>query len=68
MTHSKAEQRARGRGRHAVLAGTGLGDDPGLAHLLGQQGLAQHIVDLVRSGVVEVFAFQEDPRTAGMLG
>ena len=61
------EQRARGRGRHPVLAGTGLGDHPGLAHLLGEQRLAEHVVDLVRTGVVEVFSLQEDPGAAGVL-
>ena len=63
----QAEQRTRRRGRHPVLAGAGLGDDPGLAHLLGQQRLTQHVVDLVGSGVVEVFSLQEEPRTAGVL-
>ena len=29
----QAEQRGRGRGGDAVLAGAGLGDDPGLAHV-----------------------------------
>ena len=50
-----------------MLAGAGLGDDARLAHLTGQQGLAQHIVDLVRSGVVQVFSLEEDPRAARML-
>src|SRR3712207_8672465 len=38
----------RGGGRDAVLAGPGLGDDPLLADPLGQQRLAQHVVDLDR--------------------
>ena len=63
----QAEQRARGRGRHAVLAGAGLGDHPRLAHLPGQQGLTEHVVDLVRTGVVEVFSLQEDAGATGML-
>ena len=37
----EAEQRAGGRRRDAVLAGAGLGDDPGLAHPLGEQRLAE---------------------------
>ena len=41
-----------------MLTGPGLGDHPGLAHPAGEQGLTQHIVDLVRSGVVQVFPFQ----------
>lgn len=57
----EAEEGAGGGGGHTVLAGAGLGDDPGLAHALGQQGLAEHVVDLVRAGVVEVLALEEDP-------
>ena len=55
---SRAAAVARG---HAVLAGTGLGHQAGLAHAPGQQGLAQHVVDLVRAGVVEVLALEQHP-------
>jgi hypothetical protein len=51
-----------------VLAGAGLGDQPRLAHPLGQQRLAQHVVDLVRPGVVEVLALEQHPRAAGVRG
>ncbi len=44
-----AEQRARGRGGDAVLAGAGLGDDARLAHALGEQALPERVVDLVRA-------------------
>ena len=44
---------------HAVLAGAGLGDHPLLAHALGQQGLAEHVVDLVRAGVVQVLPLEQ---------
>ena len=64
----EAEERGRGGGRHAVLAGAGLGDHARLAEALGEQRLAEHVVDLVRAGVVEVLALEEDPRTAGVLG
>ena len=64
----QAEQRGRGRGGHAVLAGAGLGDDPGLAHPLGQQRLAEDIVDLVRAGVGQVLALEEHPAAAGRGG
>src|SRR5262249_13729805 len=40
---------------------------PGLPHPLGQQRLAERVVDLVRAGVVEVLALQVD-RTAGSFG
>ena len=54
-------QGRRGRRRDAVLAGAGLGDDPRLADPLGEQRLAEHVVDLVRAGVVEVLALEQDP-------
>ena len=56
----QAEQRAGRRGRDAVLAGAGLGDDARLAHALREQRLAERVVDLVRAGVVEVFALEVD--------
>ena len=55
----EAEQRGGGGGGHAVLAGAGLGDEAVLAHALGQQGLAEHVVDLVAAGVVEVLALEQ---------
>ena len=52
-------QQGAGRGRRdAVLAGAGLGDDPGLAEPPGQQRLAEGVVDLVRTGVGEVLALE----------
>ena len=56
----ETEQRARARGRHSVLTGAGLGDDARLAHALGEQRLPERVVDLVRAGVREVLAFEED--------
>jgi len=46
-----------------VLPGAGLGDDPGLAHAFGQQGLAEDVVDLVGPGVVEVLTLEVNPAT-----
>src|SRR5918999_1854625 len=60
------EQRARRRRRHAVLAGAGLGDDPRLAHALGQQRLAERVVDLVRAGVEQVLALEVDRVSGGL--
>ena len=57
----QAEQRAGRRGRDAVLAGAGLGDDPGLAEPAGQERLAERVVDLVGAGVGEVLALQVEP-------
>ena len=56
----QAEAGADGGGRHAVLAGAGLGDDPLLAHPHGQQDLAHAVVDLVRAGVVQLVALEPD--------
>ncbi len=56
----------RGRG-DAVLPGPGLGDHPPLAHPQREQRLAERIVDLVRAGVVQVFALQVDLGTAALL-
>ena len=64
----EAEQRRGGRGGDAVLAGAGLGDDARLADALGEQRLAEHVVDLVRAGVVEVLALEDDAGAAGVLG
>jgi hypothetical protein len=41
-----------------MLAGAGFGDDAGLAHALGEQDLADAVVDLVRAGVVQLFALE----------
>ena len=59
----QVEQRAGGRGRHAMLTGAGLGDHPGLAQAAGQQRLAERVVDLVSAGVGEVFALEVEPQT-----
>ena len=54
---SSAQRRG---GRDAVLAGAGLRDDARLAHALGEQHLAERVVDLVRAGVAQVFALEPD--------
>ena len=64
----EAEERARRRRRHAVLTGAGLGDDPPLAHPHREQRLAEGVVDLVRAGMGQVFALEEDARAARRLG
>ena len=63
----ETQQRTRRRRGHPVLACACLGDHPGLTHFAGQQGLTENVVDLVRSGVVEVFSLQKDPSPTGML-
>src|SRR5690606_902194 len=60
----QAEARGDGGAGHAMLAGAGFGDDPGLAHAAGEQRLADGVVDLVRAGVVQVLALEQDPGAA----
>ena len=55
----EAEVRRGGGGGDAVLARAGLGDHAGLAHPPGEQGLAEHVADLVGAGVVEVLALEQ---------
>lgn len=43
---------------HAMLSGTCLSDNTRLSHLLGQQDLADGVVDLVGTRVVQVLTFQ----------
>ena len=50
------------------LSGTGFGNDPLLAHFLCQQDLSQHVVDLVGTGVVQVFPLQVDLAAAQISG
>src|SRR5215831_19048209 len=47
----------RGRG-DAMLPGTGFRDDAFFAHPPGEQSLSEAVVDFVRSGVVQIFAFE----------
>ena len=64
----EAEPGAGGRGRDAMLSGAGFGDDALLAHPAGEQDLAEHIVDLVRAGVVELVALEIDLGPAELFG
>ena len=50
----ESEESGSGSTGHAVLPSSSLGDDALLAHTLCKQRLPQNIVDLVRSGVVEI--------------
>ncbi len=58
----ESEESADGGGGDAVLAGSGFGDDAVLAHAAREQGLADAVVDLVGSGVEEVFALEVNLR------
>ena len=51
-----------------MLPRAGLGDEAGLPHLLGQQSLAQDVIDLMGSGVIEVLPLEVDFRAAQVLG
>ena len=58
------QERGRGGRCDAVLPRAGLGDDPPLAHLAGEQRLAQRVVDLVRAGMRQVLPLEVDLRAA----
>ena len=64
----QAEQGAGRGGRHAVLAGTRLRDDPGLAEAPREQRLAERVVDLVGTRVGEVLALEVQPDRARQRG
>ncbi len=64
----EAQQRRGGGGGDTVLAGAGLGDHPLLAHVAGEQALADGVVDLVRAGVQQVLALEVDARAAELGG
>src|SRR5690625_203225 len=57
--HNAAQSKARAdrRGGNTVLAGTGLGNNPLLTHAPRKQNLPDRIVDLVRTGMTEIFSF-----------
>ena len=61
------QRRRRGRG-HAMLSRAGLCEQTGFAHLLRQQRLAEHVVDLVRARVVEILALEIDLGAAKVSG
>ena len=62
----QAQHGAHGGRRDAVLARAGLRDDALLAHVPGQEPLAQGVVDLVRAGVGQVLPFQVELRSTQM--
>ena len=58
-----AGQGTDGGGGYTVLSGTGLGNDAAFTHAAGQQHLPHGVVDLVGTGVVQVFALEVDLAT-----
>ena len=59
FTFQSQERRCRS-GSHPMLPCTGFCNDTGLAHLFSQQALPQCIVNLMCSGVVQIFSLQID--------
>ncbi len=53
-----AQQGADGRQRNAMLAGSSLGHHFFLAHLLGQQHLADAVVDFMGAGMIQILALE----------
>ena len=62
----QTDARARGRRRDAVLARAGFRDDALGAECLGEQGLTDRIVDLVRARMRQVFALEPDLGSPGV--
>jgi hypothetical protein len=63
----ETQQRACRRAGDAMLSRSRFSDDAGLAHALGEQRLAEGVVDLVRAGVREVLALQKNARPVARL-
>lgn len=63
-----AELCAYGCSGHTVLACTGLGDDFGLSEAASDQNLAEGVVDLVGTSVVEILTLEPDVGTVAVLG
>ena len=63
----EAEVGADGRGRDAVLAGAGLGDDARACPAACAEPLAEGVVDLVCAGVGQVLALEVDLRAAQLV-
>ena len=51
-----------------MLPCPGLGDETSLAHPLGEERLTEHVVDLMRTRVVEVLALEVDLSASQVLG
>src|SRR5699024_2982731 len=60
----QVQQRTYSGGRHAVLAGTRLGNNLPLAHAAGQQRLSNCVVDLMGACMVQVLPLEIDLCTA----
>ena len=58
------QQRTHGGSRDPVLPRAGLGDDPPLAHVAGEQRLAQRVVDLMCAGMRQILPLEIDLRAA----
>ena len=50
-----------------MLARASFGDDPLFSQPLGQKGLSQAIVQLVRPGMEEVLSLEKNPGSAALL-
>src|SRR6266550_5474880 len=64
----EAEMRGDGGGSDAVLARASFRDNARLAHLHGQQALADGVIDFMRAGVEQIFALQINAWSAEFFG
>ncbi|MNP42103.1 hypothetical protein D3C76_1358440 [compost metagenome] len=51
-----------------MLSGTGLGDNPLGSHPLSEQNLTDSVVDLMRSGMIQILTLQVNLRPSPSLG
>jgi hypothetical protein len=49
-----------------VLTSACLGEDLGFAHVFGQQGLAQTVIDFVGACMIQIFTLQKDSGTTNL--
>ena len=67
-TAFQPEERSGGGRRDSMLPSASFSNDAALAHAFREQRLPQHVVDLVRARVVEVFALEVHFGVAGVFG
>src|SRR6266581_4017394 len=63
---AQSQSRARHSGSNPMLSRAGFSNDPPFPHFLGQESLAESIVDLVGATMQEILSLQIDPSPSNM--